>query len=100
MRPRTALLLLHLLLVIALETPLPEASSAQNRLDAGRPESSIQEPLPEDTVRICPLPWCKRCPTAEQIQAPGIGFGLEMGCGYVTFASSLVVELLHLNRKS
>lgn len=84
MHPRIALLLCHLLLVIALEDPLLEASSAQNRLDAGPPESSIHEPLPEDTVRICPLPWCKRCPTAEENRAPGIGFSLEMGYGYVT----------------
>lgn len=87
MYPRNALLLWHLSLVIALETPFHEASSARNRLDAGPPESSIHEPLPEDSVRVCPLPWCKRCPTAEEIQAPGIGFSLEMGYGYVTSLS-------------
>ena len=83
MHLRIALLLWHLLVVIALEDPLLEASSAQIFLGVGPPESSFHEPLPEDTVRICPLPWCKRCPTTEQIQAPGIGFGLEMGYGYV-----------------
>ncbi|KAH0538820.1 hypothetical protein FGG08_004596 [Glutinoglossum americanum] len=39
------------------------------------------EPPPEDSPRICPLPKCKRCPTAEQILAPGVGFALEMGYG-------------------
>ena len=84
MLSRLALLLWHLLLIIALENPLSEASSAHDRLDAGPPESWIHEPRPEDTVRVCPLPFCKSCPTAEQIQAPGIGFALEMGYGYVT----------------
>ena len=28
-----------------------------------------------------PPPFCKSCPTVEQIQAPGIGFVLEMGYG-------------------
>lgn len=43
---------------------------------------TIPEPLPEDSPRICPLPRCERCPTVEQIQAPGVGFALEMGYGY------------------
>ena len=81
MLSRLALLLWHMLLVIALENLLSEASSAHDRLDVGPPESWIDEPLPEDTVRVCPLPFCKSCPTAEQIQAPGIGFALEMGYG-------------------
>ena len=83
MLSRLALLLWHLLLVIALGSSLSEASSAHDRLDEGPPELWIHEPRPEDTVRVCPLPFCKSCPTAEQIQAPGIGFALEMGYGYV-----------------
>ena len=43
-----------MLLVITLENTLSEASSADDRLDVGPPESWIQEPLSEDTVRVCP----------------------------------------------
>lgn len=88
MYPRIAFLLWHLVLVTALETPLPHAVSAKDNLDAGPPESSIHEPLPEDSARICPLPRCQRCPTAREVQAPGIGFGLEMGYGYVILLPS------------
>ena len=80
---RLALLLCHMLLTIALKNIFSEASSANDLPDVGPPESSFKEPLPEDTPRICPLPSCKSCPTAKQIQAPGIGFALEMGYGYV-----------------
>ncbi|KAI9857502.1 MAG: hypothetical protein M1813_008252 [Trichoglossum hirsutum] len=44
-------------------------------------EPTPPEPPPEDSPRICPLPKCKSCPTAEQILAPGVGFALEMGYG-------------------
>lgn len=81
MLSRLALLLWHMLLVVTLEDPLSEASSAHDHLDVVSPESWIPEPLPEVTVRVCPLPFCKGCPTAEQIQAPGIRFALEMGYG-------------------
>lgn len=46
-------------------------------------ESTPPEPPPPDTPRICPLPKCKTCLTVEQIQAPGVGFALEMGYGTV-----------------
>lgn len=35
----------------------------------------------QDYVRICPLPRCKRCPSDEEIRAPGIGFALETSHG-------------------
>ena len=56
-------------------------------------ESLPPEPLPEDSPRICPLPKCKRCQTAEQILAPGVGFALEMGYGY---ASVLLIASINL----
>ena len=89
MNPRVAPLLWHLLLVIALRTLIFQAQSAEIDLDVRKPDFSFHEPLPEDTTRICPLPWCKYCPSAEQIQAPGIGFGLEIGHGYVTLPARL-----------
>ncbi|KAI9764587.1 MAG: hypothetical protein M1840_008316 [Geoglossum simile] len=44
-------------------------------------EPTPPEPPPKDSPRICPLPKCQKCPTVEQILAPGVGFALEMGYG-------------------
>jgi hypothetical protein len=56
-------------------------------------ESTPPEPLPEDYIRICPLPKCKTCETAEQILAPGVGFALEMGYGYVSVFLTLCLSI-------
>jgi hypothetical protein len=36
----------------------------------------------QEYYRICPLPKCASCPTAQQLRAPGIGFALETSHGY------------------
>jgi hypothetical protein len=35
----------------------------------------------QDYYRVCPLPRCKRCPSKEEIRAPGVGFALETSHG-------------------
>ena len=37
--------------------------------------------VPQEYDRICPLPRCARCPSDEEIRAPGVGFALETSHG-------------------
>ncbi|TVY18190.1 hypothetical protein LARI1_G003133 [Lachnellula arida] len=50
-------------------------SSSQAVLDS----ASIN--TPQTYYRICPLPRCERCPSDEEIRAPGVGFALETSHG-------------------
>ncbi|KAF7875139.1 hypothetical protein EAF04_002311 [Stromatinia cepivora] len=52
-----------------------QVSSSQADLDG----ASID--VPQDYDRICPLPICERCPSNEDIRAPGVGFALESSHG-------------------
>ncbi|PIA94311.1 hypothetical protein CB0940_08235 [Cercospora beticola] len=50
-------------------------------VSTARSDKKSLQPPQQDYYRICPLPRCERCPTIEELQAPGIGFALEMGHG-------------------
>lgn len=51
-------------------------------IDKPPPKDFYNERPREDYYRICPLHNCERCPSEEEIQAPGVGFALETSHGY------------------
>lgn len=71
--------------------PFRLLSLSQATIALSPPDLATPDPYLDHLPRTCPLPRCKRCPTVEQIQAPGVGFALEMGYGYDS--SSLVLSL-------